>query len=249
MTIVLVHGNPETAEVWSPLVNALGEADVVRLSPPGFGAPVPPGWSATPRSYWDWLVGELETFDGRVDVVGHDWGGAHVVNVAMTRPDLLRSWCTDSIGMFDPDFTWHALSRTWQTPGAGEEAAAKLTASTTEWRAAYLASIGVPADIAAALAPGCAEVSAQAIIDLYRAARQPLMSDLGRQLPAAARRPGLVLLATDDTALGTEAMRRRSAARAGASVERLPGLGHWWMLQSPALAATLLHGFWSSLPS
>lgn len=75
------------------------------------------------------------------------------------------------------------------------------------------------------------------------------MADLGRNLPAAAQRPGLVLLATHDSAIGTEEMRRRSAARAGATVEILPGLGHWWMLQDPDLAAGLLCRSWSSLRS
>ena len=40
MTLVLVHGNPETDALWDPLVDALGRTDVVRLSPPGFGAPL-----------------------------------------------------------------------------------------------------------------------------------------------------------------------------------------------------------------
>jgi pimeloyl-ACP methyl ester carboxylesterase len=47
MGVVLVHGNPETAAVWEPLRAALGRDDVVCLSPPGFGAPVPDGWEAT----------------------------------------------------------------------------------------------------------------------------------------------------------------------------------------------------------
>ena len=41
VTVVLVHGNPETDAIWGPLVDALGRKDVVRLSPPGFGAPLP----------------------------------------------------------------------------------------------------------------------------------------------------------------------------------------------------------------
>ena len=250
MTVVLVHGNPETAAVWEPLVDALAEPAVVRLSPPGFGVPLPPGWdgSSGPEGYRAWLVGELEALAGPVHLVGHDWGGAHVVNVAMTRPDLLRSWCTDGIGLFDPDHTWHALARTWQTPGDGEEAMAALTAPTEERRAAYLTSIGVPAAIATFLAPGCADVSAAAVLDLYRAARPPVMAVLGRNLAAAARRPGLVLLASGDAALGTEAMGRRSAARAGAAIEVLPGLGHWWMLEDPDLAAAALRRFWASVP-
>jgi hypothetical protein len=34
MTVVLVHGNPETDAIWDLLVDALGRDDVVRLSPP-----------------------------------------------------------------------------------------------------------------------------------------------------------------------------------------------------------------------
>jgi pimeloyl-ACP methyl ester carboxylesterase len=41
MTVVLVHGNPETEALWAPLVDQLGRDDLVRLSPPGFGAPLP----------------------------------------------------------------------------------------------------------------------------------------------------------------------------------------------------------------
>ncbi len=87
MTVVLVHGNPETDGIWEPLVDALGARDVVRLSPPGFCAPVPPGWRATPTAYRDWLAAKLEALAQPVDLVGHDWGGAHVVGVAMTRPN------------------------------------------------------------------------------------------------------------------------------------------------------------------
>lgn len=31
MTIVLVHGNPDTDAIWGPLVNALGRDDVTLL--------------------------------------------------------------------------------------------------------------------------------------------------------------------------------------------------------------------------
>jgi pimeloyl-ACP methyl ester carboxylesterase len=48
VTVVLVHGNPETDAVWDPLVDALGRTDVVRLSPPGIR-----------RSAVHWLLGNL----------------------------------------------------------------------------------------------------------------------------------------------------------------------------------------------
>jgi ferredoxin-NADP reductase len=37
---------------------ALGHDEPLRLSPPGFGAPVPDGWAATFYYYAAWLVGE-----------------------------------------------------------------------------------------------------------------------------------------------------------------------------------------------
>jgi hypothetical protein len=56
------------------------------------------------------------------------------------------------------------------------------------------------------------------------------MAELGRNLPAAAQRPGLAIIGTEDHFVGSEEMRRRSAARAGARAEVFDGLGHWWMV-------------------
>jgi pimeloyl-ACP methyl ester carboxylesterase len=44
MTTVLVHGNPETEAIWDDLVPHLRNDGVVRLSPPGFGSAIPPGF-------------------------------------------------------------------------------------------------------------------------------------------------------------------------------------------------------------
>ena len=87
----------------------------------------------------------------------------------------------------------------------------------------------------------------RAILALYRSARQPALADAGRALENAAARPGLSLLATEDPFVGTDEMRRRAADRAGARTEVLDGLGHWWMLQDPALSAAALTRFWESL--
>ena len=60
------------------------------------------------------------------------------------------------------------------------------------------------------------------------------MAEAGRALENAAARPGLSLLATEDPYIGSDEIRRRAAARAGAHTEVLSGLGHWWMVQDPA---------------
>jgi pimeloyl-ACP methyl ester carboxylesterase len=122
MPAVFVHGNPETAAIWDELFTHLARKDAVALSPPGFGVPVPPQFDATADAYLHWLAGELERIGGAVDLVGHDWGGAHVLRLAMARPDLIRSWVSDIAGCFEPDYVWHDMAQTWQTPGAGEDA-------------------------------------------------------------------------------------------------------------------------------
>lgn len=253
MPIVLVHGNPETDAVWDLLaaqLAELGHDEQVRLSPPGFGAPVPAGFGATVEEYRPWLIAELERIGEPVDLVGHDWGGGHVVGVAITRPDLLRSWCSDAIGVFDRDYVWHPLAQIWQTPGTGEEwVAAQLMRSPAQ-RAAFLADRGMDAAIAARVAAGFDEAMGACILRLYRSAPQAVLARIGAGLEAAAARPGLTVLAGGDTAVGTDEQRRRTAMRAGARVTELPGLGHWWMTEDDRRAgARALAAFWSSLPA
>ena len=43
MAAVFIHGNTETAAIWGPPVWLLSRDDVVLLSPPSFGAPIPVG--------------------------------------------------------------------------------------------------------------------------------------------------------------------------------------------------------------
>ena len=247
MTVVLVHGNPETDAIWGPLVEALGRDDVVRLSPPGFGAPLPDDFPATYLAYRDWLEDELQRLDGPVDLVGHDWGGGHVVTAMMHRPELVRSWASDAVGLFDPDYVWHDLAQVWQTQGAGEELVNTLLGGTLQDRAERLAAFGIPMDIATSIAAEQGPDMGRAILLLYRSAAQPAMAEAGRALQNAAARPGLSLLATEDPYIGPPEHRRRAADRAGARTEVLEGLGHWWMVQDPARGATALTGFWESL--
>lgn len=217
MTVVLVHGNPETDAIWGPLVDVLGRDDVVRLSPPGFGAPLPDGFPATYLAYRDWLETELKAIGEPVDLVGHDWGGGHVLTAVMHRPELVRSWVTDVIGTLDPDFVWHDMAQVWQTPGEGEQLVDTMLGGSVEDRAGQMVALGMPLDVATALA----------------AAQGPEM--------------GRAILATADPYIGSDEIRYRAAERAGAPIATLDGLGHWWMLQDPVRGAATLTEFWATL--
>jgi pimeloyl-ACP methyl ester carboxylesterase len=247
MTVAFVHGNPETDAIWDELREHLGRDDTVALSPPGFGAPVPEDFGCTSDEYLQWLIDEVSKLPGPVDLVGHDWGGGHVARLAIERPDLIRSWTTDIAGCFDPEYVWHDMAQAWQTPNVGEQAVAGMASAPVEARAQQFEGLGMSKDVAHRVASAVNETMGKAILALYRSAAQPVMSELGKQLPNAAARPGLVIIATEDHYTGGEVLARRSAERAKAKVAVLQGLGHWWMCQDPKKGAEVLKEFLDSL--
>ena len=85
---------------------------------------------------------------------------------------------------------------------------------------------------------------ASCILDLYRSATK--VQDAWGPDFVDIPKPGMVIVASEDAFLDGEGA-RRSAAKAGARVTELSGLGHWWMLQDPVRGAQVLEGFWKSL--
>ena len=245
MPKVFVHGNPETSFVWSALVAELelrDVVDVVLLSPPGFGGPVPNGFTSKRVEYRDWLIGELEAIGEPVDLVGHDWGAGHAYAVAAARPDLLRSWVADCPGLIHPDYEWHVAASTWQRPGEGEAAVEVLIGLPAE---VLVAVVGVPELLASAMAAGLDETMGEAILALYRSAAQPAMRQLGDELADAERRPALLLDPTADPYVPS-ALAADVAERIDARTLTLEGLGHWWMWEDPARVAGELVRFWDN---
>ena len=248
MTKVFVHGNPETSDIWTPLVAALSERgvdDVVLLSPPGFGAPVPHGWTATVQEYRNWLVGELEKIDGDIDLVGHDWGAGHVFSLLAYRPDLVRSWATDCVGLLHPDYVWHDAALGWQTPEVGEQIVAAMVSMDTESFVDSFVQLGMSDAIARQVKLSMNAQMGACVLGLYRDAAQPAMSRLGERLIVNRPPHGLVFIADQDHFAGSVSMMEEMAEVLDADVARLAQCGHWWMIQNPDLAAEHLVRHWN----
>ena len=250
-TVVLVHGNPETSAIWGPLTAALadrGRPDVITLSPPGFGAPVPDGFDPTMDSYADWLVGELDAIratGSEIDLLGHDWGGGHVYGALARRPDLVRTWTGDIAGILHRDYTWHDMAQAWQTPDIGEQVVAGMTEASSDHKLALFVGLGLPDDIAPALAAGLDAEMGRCVLRLYRTGAQPATGQLGDRLAGMDLPPGLIVDAELDAYVSSE-LSNAVAERVGAEVLRLDGRGHWWMVADIDPVADALTTFWSA---
>lgn len=250
-TVVLVHGNPETAAIWGPLTAALrerGRADVVALSPPGFGVQVPDGFDPTMDAYAEWLVGELDAIratGAEVDLLGHDWGAGHVYGALARRPDLVRTWAGDIAGILHSDYVWHDMAQAWQTPEVGEQVVAGFAGSSLDERCALFVGLGLPDDIAAQLATALDDEMGRCILRLYRTGAQPAVGELGERLAGMELPPGLIIDAELDEYVPTD-LSNEVAVRLGTELLHLDGRGHWWMVRDVDPVADALVTFWST---
>jgi pimeloyl-ACP methyl ester carboxylesterase len=79
------------------------------------------------------------------------------------------------------------------------------------------------------------------ILSLYRSAPESAFEGWSEQLAALERRPPLhVVIATEDHYTGGVEKATHTAERWGATIHRLDGLGHWWMLEDPRRAADVI---------
>src|SRR5262245_22693206 len=92
--MLLLHGSPDTGEMWLPLIERLGDR-VRSIAPdlPGFGAtPMPEDFPMTLDNFADFirdLLAALKVTEPVV-VVGTDFGGHYGLAFAVKYPDLVR---------------------------------------------------------------------------------------------------------------------------------------------------------------
>lgn len=248
MAVILLHGNPETSTIWDSLVHTWGRHDILTPSLPGFGCDVPQGFGCTMEEYLAWLLEEIDKAGEPVHLIGHDWGGILAARLAIVHPASVASWASDALGALHPNYVWHDAAQVWQTEGAGEDLVAAMTDPPEEERRNLLEAIGVPRSAATVLAKVADHRMGRAMLALYRSARQPAMIQWGEQPERARATRGLFLHATNDPYVGAARGTKELARSMGAEVAELAGLGHWWMLEDPSAAATVLEE-WVSRPT
>lgn len=249
MTIVFVHGVPETSEVWDG-VRARIDTDSVALMLPGFGCGRPDSFDATKDEYVAWLTAELRRIPGPIDLVGHDWGAVLSYRVITNSDIPLRSWVGDVASSMHADFIWHDLAQIWQTPETGEQFIRRSLASAADAPAGFagnLRSLGVPDLDALRMDHHFDALMGESILALYRSAVPNPYKDWGREVGRTAA-PGLIIHPANDP-FDNRRLAEEVAEQLGATFHLLPDTGHFWMLENPVAAAATLTDFWDSLPN
>lgn len=244
--IVFVHGVPDTPALWRPLISALGLSAGAFLAPalPGFGGPIPQGFSRTKDAYATWLIGALEKVGEPVDLVGHDWGALLVLRAACLRPDLVSSWCVTN-AVIDAEYRGHRTARAWATPLLGE-----LTMLAMRDKARLeqgLISGGMPASLAKEEAPRVDKAMRQSILKLYRSAnglrfQGAWVDDLVR-LPSR----GQLFWGEADPFVDLS-VAERFARQRGVPIHVEKGAGHWACHERADQFAAVLRAHWSREP-
>ncbi len=238
MPAVFIHGVPDTVHVWDSVFSQLARTDLLALELPGFDTAVPAGFLASKEEYVAWIIGKLEAVGKPVDLVGHDWGCLFTARVASLRPDLVRTWAAGS-GPVSERYEWHPLAKIWQTPGKGEQWMRELDSAKFSQQ---LQGLGVPAEIAPAMASRVDDRMKQVILSLYRSALhagQEWQPDL-----AKVTSPGLVFWGEQDEACP---IRFAEELAQDSHAERVLKLdcGHWTPLQKPREVAEALAAHWT----
>jgi pimeloyl-ACP methyl ester carboxylesterase len=109
---LLLHGVPETRAMWEPLATHLARDRIV-IAPDlkGLGESEARGPYDIPTLVRELAALALHEVDGRVDVVGHDWGGSLALALALARPDLVRR-----LVVINAPYRYIDFSHAWHIP-------------------------------------------------------------------------------------------------------------------------------------
>jgi pimeloyl-ACP methyl ester carboxylesterase len=119
--VLLLHGNPGSAEDWAWAQPRLAEfARVIAFDLPGFGrAERPADWDYSPASYATFIGAAIDELGlERTHLVMHDLGGLGLLWAA-NHPEQFASCVLINTGNLI-HFRWHTLARMYRRRGIGE---------------------------------------------------------------------------------------------------------------------------------
>lgn len=241
---LLLHGNPDSSEVWSGVIKCLPKT-VRCIAPdlPGFGK------STAPADVDYSLEGMSEFVDNFVrglgiteplNLVVHDIGGPFGLAWVVKHPEKVRSVVIMNT-VFHADYRWHLFGRLWRTPLLGEVVQA-ITSRSGFARELRCASRLLTHDQINRTYDLITPSVKKMMLRWYRTADPRNFSGWEEKLQTIlAELPSIVLWADHDPYISGH-----YATRFGAqTVERFRESGHWLPAEMPEAVAQRMHRFYS----
>ncbi|MFP4476436.1 MAG: alpha/beta fold hydrolase [Desulfatibacillaceae bacterium] len=234
--MVLLHGNPDSGDMWDPVVDRLaGRFRCIRPDLPGLGrSMVPPDFDYSlsgMAAHLEGLCRALELHQP-VHLVVHDFGGPFGLAWAAAHPERIRTiTCLNTV--FFADYDWHFWARVWRTPVMGEVAMAVWNRPLIFWQMRR-GSAKVPDHHVRFMYIGVSRDMRKNVLRLYRESDPAKFESWERRyLEVAARKPVQVIWGERDPYIPA-----RFAHRLGAREVRLyPEYGHWISVEAPDIVA------------
>ncbi|GAA4720978.1 alpha/beta fold hydrolase [Phytohabitans rumicis] len=247
--VVLLHGWPDTKDVWRHQIPALLAAGYRVITPDlrGFGAssrPTAVDAYTAPTMVGD-LLGVLDSLAiDRAHLVGHDWGAAIAWMTAALAPDRVASLTALSVGhpaafraagLRQREKSWYMLL--FQFPGIAEQ-----------WLRAddfrNLREFSSHPDIDRVVERLAEPDALTASLNVYRAILPPTSLIEPQVALPRVQAPVMGVWSSGDRALTEEAMTGSAAHIAGPwRYEHLDSVGHWMQLDAPQVLNALLLDF------
>lgn len=234
--ILYLHGVPTSSDDWAgPLATAGGVAPDL----PGFGrSSKATGLDYSLNGYATFVEGFLDAVGlTTVSLVAHGWGAAIGLLFAQRHPERVhRLVLIDAVPLLD-GFRWPALARWWQRPLAGELLMGSIgrrqfrrllrhgAATEQAWPDARIDAAWEQFD----------QGTQRAILRLHRSVDERGLAAAGAGLDRLSH-PALVIWGEADPWLSPEFADAYAARLPAATVQRIPGAGHWPWLDQPELA-------------
>jgi pimeloyl-ACP methyl ester carboxylesterase len=246
--VLLLHGLPDSADVWRHQLAALTGAGLRAVAPDlrGFGAsekPAEVGAYRVGRSVAD-MVALLDALElERVRVVGHDWGAAVAWALASFVPDRVERLVVMSVGHPRTPRTIEQRRLAWYVLLFQFEGVAEALLTRDDWQLAREWAASHP-DLEERLAALREPGALTAALGWYRANLHPARElDPPRDVPPV-QVPTLGLWSDADEFLTEDQMVRSGEYVAGPwRYERIAGASHWMQLDAADRVSELLVEF------
>jgi pimeloyl-ACP methyl ester carboxylesterase len=209
--IICLHGNPDSADAWTPLLDATDRLGrVIAPDLPCFGRSArvgPPAFDASLDAYIDWFEAFLDALAiNRYRLVVHDWGSLALV-AAARRPEQVTGIVAINTVPLSAAYRWHWIARLL-------------------WRPRVVAALD--ADLLDRFQRDLDPGMKRAILRLYRSADSAELGRQGAQL-GALRCPALIVWGEQDPYVGAAEMDVLAKALGGPVDTRRVAGGHWPM--------------------